>query len=116
MKKQDFQDYVKSILINHSISLDNDEGTTEFEQLGDAQALADSVFHGGESHLTINEDGEQLGGISFNVEDNTDIEYREIKLINNSPNVEYLVPQNIEVVPNPAHTTQATTEDMFGNE
>lgn len=104
MKKQAFQNHIQRILENHSISLDSDNETIEFEQRGDSEELTAIVFRGGESSLTINEeDGEQLGGMTFSVEDDVDIEYRDIKLLNNSPNVEYLIPENIEVVPNATH-------------
>lgn len=116
MKKQAFQEHVKAILASHSISLDNDDGTTEFEQHGDDQALVDTVFRGGVSHLTINEDGEQLGGISFNVEDSIDIEYRDIKLINNSDAVECFVPEGIEIEPINNPTKTITKADVFGDD
>lgn len=115
MKKQAFQEHIKAILASHSISLDNDDGTTEFEQYGDDQALVDTVFRGGISHLTINEDGEQLGGISFNVEDSIDIEYRDIKLINNSDAVECFVPEGIEVEPNNTTPKEVEAPAMFGD-
>lgn len=115
MKKQAFQNHVREILKNHSISLDNDDGTTEFEQYGDGEALVDSIFRGGTSSLTINEDdGEQIGGMTFEVRDDVEIEDREIKLYNNSPNVEHLLPDNIEIVPNTRRFKEITHEDMFG--
>ena len=115
MNKQSFEDYIKPILDNHTVSLDSDDGTTEYG-LGDHKELTDTVFRGGDSHLTINEDGEQLGGISFNVEDDVEIEDRDVTLTNNSDATEHLVPEDIAITPNADADKEITHEDIFGED
>ena len=91
MNKTKFTEYVETLLEEHSIELDSENGeTTCFEQRGDHNELAEQILRGGTSSMTIIEDGDTLGGITVNVEDNVDIEYRNVELYNNSPQVEHL--------------------------
>lgn len=91
MNKTRFSEYVKELLNEHSVELDSENGeTTCFEQRGDHQELVEQVLRGGQSSMTIIEDGDTLGGITVSVDEGVDIEYRDVQLYNNSPQVEHL--------------------------